>query len=84
MQNFTKTQIAALASATEGTLNYRPVVDGSVDYSVPATPVTGIVVKGHRNAMHALRTRGLVLKGHAGADNTGLLTEAGIAALASL
>jgi hypothetical protein len=81
---FTKTQLAVFASATEGTLEVLPLVNGTMDFTATPVVTSGIVVKGHRNAMFALRNAGLVRRDTRGADNMGLLTEAGVAALRAL
>lgn len=83
MSNFSKTQIAALATATEMTVEVMGRDEnGRLDYSAPVSTVTGMVIKGHRNGVQGLIRAGYATGGLKGlGDNHALLTDKGIAAL---
>ena len=87
MQNLTKTQIAALHTATEQVVRIKGRnTEGRIDHTAPTTEATVMVIKGHRNGIQGLVQKGLAKADLAGlGDNHARLTEEGIiAALHSL
>lgn len=83
MPNLTKTQTAALATATERVVQvWSRGADGYVDYSLPTTTVTATIIRGHRNGIHSLIRQGYATGNlKALGDDHAILTDAGLALL---